>query len=262
MDLENVTVPEHIVFHQFESHIAAADSTGTVRVHDWASRMLLNKFQNESIDDERFHVPAKISTVKFVNDDDIALLLVGTADGRVRVWRDYDREGTNIVTGWRAITDVLPGTHAEAGLVCEWQQGRGRLLASGNSKVIRVWEAPTEVCRQEIGTRSSSCVTSLTSDQVAGDVIVAGFGDGTVKVYDTRAQPKENLVRVFKGNHRSWVKDVHMQRGGNRELVSAGLTGEVCLWDIRMDEPVKVIQAHSGGLSALAVHEHAPVFAT
>lgn len=40
------------------------------------------------------------------------------------------------------------------------------------------------------------------------------------------------------------------------------MAGEVCLWDIRLTEPVRTIQAHRGGLVQLAVHEHAPIFAT
>ena len=73
---------------------------------------------------------------------------------------------------------------------------------------------------QEIATRSNSCVTSLTSDQVAGDVIIAGFGDGAIRVYDTRLAPRDTMIRAWRNAHRSWVKNVHMQRGGNRELVS------------------------------------------
>lgn len=40
------------------------------------------------------------------------------------------------------------------------------------------------------------------------------------------------------------------------------LSGEVCLWDIRLTEPVRTIQAHQGGMVQLVVHEHAPIFAT
>lgn len=40
------------------------------------------------------------------------------------------------------------------------------------------------------------------------------------------------------------------------------LQGEVCLWDIRLTEPIKTVQAHQGTMTQLAVHEHAPIFAT
>lgn len=83
---------------------------------------------------------------------------------------------------------------------------------------------------QEIVTRSNSCVTSLTSDQIAGDIMAAAFGDGALRVYDTRLPPRETMVKAWKGYHRSWVKKVHMQRGGNRELLSGrcACISEVC----------------------------------
>jgi len=69
------------------------------------------------------------------------------------------------------------------------------------------------------------------------------------------------MVKVWK-DHRSWIVKVHMQRGGMRELVSGSATGEVKLWDIRIDSPVKSFLAHTKGMRNLSVHEHAPVIAT
>ena len=42
---------------------------------------------------------------------------------------------------------------------------------------------------QDIATQSTGCVTSITSDQARGDIIVAGFGDGLIGVYDRRLKP-------------------------------------------------------------------------
>jgi len=53
-----------------------------------------------------------------------------------------------------------------------------------------------------------------------------------------------------------------MQRGGFRELVSGSRNGEVMLWDIRKEGPVREIRAMGDTLRTLSVHEHAPVFAT
>lgn len=36
----------------------------------------------------------------------------------------------------------------------------------------------------------------------------------------------------------------------------------MCLWDIRLTEPIRTFQAHQGGMTQIAVHEHAPIFAT
>jgi regulator-associated protein of mTOR len=81
-------------------------------------------------------------------------------------------------------------------------------------------------------------------------------------LYDQREKPQNALVRVWK-EHKAWVTNVHLQRGGQRELVSACRNGDVKLWDIRWDKSFKTIKSSGTreGLRTLAVHEHAPVFA-
>lgn len=114
---------------------------------------------------------------------------------------------------------------------------------------------------KDIPARSGSCITSLTSEQVAGNIFIAGFGDGAVRVYDRRLGPRDSMVKVWK-DHKSWIVKAHMQRGGMRELVSGSATGEVKLWDIRAGSPVKSFLAHTKGMRNLGVHEHAPIIAT
>lgn len=113
---------------------------------------------------------------------------------------------------------------------------------------------------QDINARSGSPITSLTSDQVEGHLFIAGFGDGAMRLYDQREKPQTAMVRVWK-EHRSWLTNVHLQRGGQRELVSACRSGEVKLWDIRWEKSIRTIRATRDTLRTLSVHEHAPVFA-
>ena len=147
-------------------------------------------------------------------------------------------------------------------MVFDWQQVTGKLLVAGDVKVIRVWAAGPELCVVDINARSGSCVTSLTSDQMTGNIFVAGFGDGAVRVFDTRNRPQEAMVKKWKDeSDREWIRSVHMQRGGQRELVSASRNGKVKLWDIRMDKPLRTIRATSDVLRTASTHEHLPVFA-
>lgn len=179
----------------------------------------------------------------------------------VRIYRNPESaESCELVSSWRALTDLLPSKRS-SGLVADWQQGRGTMLVGGDVKVIRVWDAPREMCLSDIPARSGSCITSLTSEQVAGNVFVAGFGDGAVRVYDRRLPPRDSMVKAWK-DHRHWIVKVHMQRGGMRELVSGSAAGEIKLWDIRCDMPVKSFVAHTKGMRSMSVHEHAPVIAT
>lgn len=99
----------------------------------------------------------------------------------------------------------------------------------------------------------------MTSDQVAGNIFVAGFGDGAVRVFDQRLKPTTAMVKVWR-EHKQWITNVHMQRGGLRELVSGSRNGEIRLWDLRMDDPISTTYATQDTLRSLSVHEHAPVF--
>lgn len=251
----NVTQPTRLIFAQFEPHLAVVDDRDGVTVWDWSKNKKLNRFCNSN------PVNTKITEAKFLNEDDTPLLLTGSSEGIVRIYKRYEsNESIELTCAWRALTDLLPA-QKNSGLIADWQQSRGNLLVGGDVRVIRVWDAPRELCVNDIPARSGSPVTSLTSDQVAGNIIIAGFGDGAVRVYDRRLNQYSSMVKSWK-THQSWVLNARMQRGGARELVTGSVDGTVCLWDIRLDKPIDHYQAHVNGMSAIDVHEHAPIIAT
>ena len=72
-------------------------------------------------------------------------MMTGSSDGVIKVFRNYESEDVELVSAFRALTDLLP-SNKNAGLVLDWQQGQGKLLVAGDVKVIRVWNAATEIC--------------------------------------------------------------------------------------------------------------------
>lgn len=254
--LNNGSQPSKITFHQFEDHIAVADNANTVTVWDWKKQGRLSRFSNGNPEKSR------VSDLKFINEDDQAFLMTGSSDGVVRVYRNYDSDkNIELATSWRALTHMVPST-VNSGMVFDWQQVTGRVLVAGDVRVIRVWAAAYETCIMDIPARSGSCVTSLTSDQMTGNIFVAGFGDGAVRVFDTRCRPQESMVMKWKDERdRQWIKSVHMQRGGQRELLSASRNGRVKLWDIRKNNPIRSIRTTKDTLRTASTHEHLPVFA-
>ena len=90
---------------------------------------------------------------------------------------------------------------------------------------------------------------------------MAGFGNGKIQVFDQREKPATSMVKRY-SSHKQWITNVHMQRGGVRELISGSRNGEIKLWDIRMSNEIRTIPATKTTLRTLSVHEHAPVFAT
>ncbi|KYK59900.1 meiotic regulator-interacting protein [Drechmeria coniospora] len=254
--INNGAQPAKMTFHQYEDHLAVSDDGNTVCVWDWKRQGRLSRFSNGNPEG------SSISDMKFINEDDQAFLLIGSSDGVVRVYRHYDADGgIELATSWRALTHMVP-SNVNSGMVFDWQQVTGRILVAGDVRVIRVWYAAHETCVMDIPARSGSCVTSLTSDQMTGNLFVAGFGDGAVRVFDTRNRPQESMVRKWKDEaDRQWIKSVHMQRGGQRELISASRNGKVKVWDIRMDRPLHTFQTTRGTLRTASTHEHLPVFA-
>ncbi|KAI2792506.1 Target of rapamycin complex 1 subunit mip1 [Penicillium oxalicum] len=251
--LSNSSQPLKMCFHQFEDHLAVADDRDTIAIWDWQNHKRLNQFSNGN------PVGSKINEVRYINEDDQALLLTGSSDGVLKLFRQYESsKKIEVVTAFRALPELIP-SNRNAGLVLDWQQGQGKALVAGDVKVIRVWNAATEVCTNDIPARSGSCITSLTSDQVAGNIFVAGFGDGAVRVFDQRLKPTTSMVKVWR-EHKQWITNVHMQRGGLRELISGSRNGEIRLWDLRMNSSLSTIFATKDTLRTLSVHEHAPVF--
>ncbi|KAI9719535.1 MAG: hypothetical protein M1828_006164 [Chrysothrix sp. TS-e1954] len=253
---DNGTQPLRMSFHQYDNHLAVTDDRDVVRIWDWKRQKSLCRFSNGN------PAGSKINGARFINEDDQSLLMTGSSDGILRLFKDYaSPDSVSLVSSFRALTDHIPSTtHAAPSLVFDWLQGTASVLVAGDANTIRVWSAANELCTHEIRARSGSCVTSLTSDQVQGNICGAGFGDGAVRIYDQRARPTQSLIRVWKEQH-SWLMNIHMQRGGQRELLSAATDGSVKLWDLRMAKSLATIRATRDTLRSLSVHEHAPVFA-
>lgn len=261
--IRNGAVPHLMLFHQYENHLVTASDQDTVAVWDWEEKRLLSRFANGN--------PARtnITSALFINEDSDAMLLVGSAEGNVRIYRHYDSpahtagfRGPELASSFQALPDLVRSKRP-SGLIVDWLQGSGHLLAGGDSRVIRVWDAHRELCVVDIPTRASSCVTSISSESDFGHLFVAGFGDGTVGVYDRRNPPEASLVRLWE-EHQTWVQNVHLQKRGSRELVTASVDGEVRLWDMRVRSSIARLSLGGklgGKLSTMAVHERVPLFA-
>ncbi|KAK3700331.1 Target of rapamycin complex 1 subunit kog1 [Vermiconidia calcicola] len=255
--------PIKMVFHQFENHLVTSDDRDSIAVWDWEQSSQLCRFSNGN------PLGSRVTELRFINEDDQAMLMTGSSDGVIKIFKNYDdAKRIELASSFRALSDLVVSDKQNAGLVFDWQQGQGRILVAGDDRVIRVWQAGHELCISDIPARSGSCITSLTSDQVEGNVFVAGFGNGSVRVYDQRQGPRDSMIMDWvdrRTDHKSWIVGVHLQRGGLRELISAESNGGVRLWDIRMRKSLSSLPSsaqYARNLRSLSVHEHAPVFAT
>jgi regulator-associated protein of mTOR len=74
--------------------------------------------------------------------------LLDTADGIVRLYRNYDTSldqgPVQMVSAFRGLNEVIQMRQG-SGVVLDWKQSGGTLLVGGDSRVIKVWDAHTEI---------------------------------------------------------------------------------------------------------------------
>ena len=70
-------------------------------------------------------------------------------------------------------------------------------------------------------TNSDSPVAAIASDQGSSTTFVAGFADGTVKVFDRRLDDEDAIIRSYV-EHQSWVQNVKWHPHLGAQLLSGG----------------------------------------
>jgi len=245
-----------LLFHPYESTLVVATGRDEVKVWNYEDGENVGQFRNQN------EKPSRITSLLWINPHDDALLLAGSDDGVVRVWRQ-PCEQPSLIAAFAAVPDLVAGRRG-SGLVAQWQQSRGLLLAAGNSTLLRTWDMRTEMCVSCVSTGCpSSCVTSMASWD-DGQSVVLGCGDGSLHRFDLRA-PSTPSERESVQGHRNWVVNVHRQKGSQHLILSCSVSGDVRFWDNRnMSRSVATIKAHKQGepATAFASHDYAPIMAS
>ncbi|XP_053150838.1 regulatory-associated protein of mTOR isoform X1 [Hemicordylus capensis] len=265
---KNPGMPSVVKFHPFTPCIAVADKD-SVCFWDWEKGEKLDYFHNGN---PRY---TRITAMEYLNGQDYSLLLTATDDGAIRVWKNFAdlEKNPEMVTAWQGLSDMLPTTRGlarrvsiyldrskqgGAGMVVDWEQETGLLMTSGDVRVIRIWDTDREMKVQDIPTGADSCVTSLSCDSHRS-LIVAGLGDGSVRVFDKRMALSECRVMTYR-EHTAWVVKAYLQKHPEGNIMSVSVNGDVRFFDPRMPESVKVLQIVKG-LTALDIHPQANLFA-
>ncbi|XP_056606009.1 regulatory-associated protein of mTOR isoform X2 [Triplophysa dalaica] len=263
----NPGVPSVVKFHPFNTCIAVADKD-SICFWDWEKGERLDYFYNGN---PRY---TRITAMEYLNGHDSSLLLTATDDGALRIWKNFaDQKNPEMVTAWQGLSDMLPTTRGlarrvsiyidrskqgGAGMVVDWEQETGLLMTSGDVRVIRIWDTEREMKVQDIPTGADSCVTSLSCDPQRS-LVAAGFGDGSVRVYDRRMGPNECRVMTYR-EHGAWVVKTHLQKEPEGHIISVSVNGDVRFFDPRMPEAINILQTVKG-LTALDIHPQATLFA-
>uniref|UniRef100_A0AAY5EQ58 Regulatory-associated protein of mTOR n=1 Tax=Electrophorus electricus TaxID=8005 RepID=A0AAY5EQ58_ELEEL len=266
----NPGVPSVVKFHPFNPCIAVADKD-SICFWDWEKGERLDYFYNGN---PRY---TRITAMEYLNGHDCSLLLTATDDGALRIWKNFaDQRNPEMVTAWQGLSDMLPTTRGLARRVSiyldrskqggecfthppvsfvRWEYYHTHLSCPPDSSSIQLGALSL---RTDIPTGADSCVTSLSCDPQRS-LVVAGLGDGSVRVYDRRMAPNECRVMTYR-EHGAWVVKAHVQRETNGEIVSVSVNGDVRFFEARTPDSVNVLQTVKG-LTALDIHPQANLFA-
>jgi WD40 repeat protein len=212
----------------------------------------------------------KITSFHLINVQHEAIVLSATDDRIVRFWKprltnfgagggEEKKKSCELITAFQAYSDVEKReSNFEAGLIVEWHEANEVLLCSGDTTFIRVWDMHKEMYRDYM-TQVASCVFSMsTSDNYT----VAGFGDGTIKLFDFRQSKPVGLFQqhhhtsflssnIFK--HESYVRKVQLHKATSR-LVTTGAAGDISIFDMRNRQYVLEASISNESLTALECH--------
>uniref|UniRef100_A0A7N5JBY5 Regulatory associated protein of MTOR complex 1 n=3 Tax=Ailuropoda melanoleuca TaxID=9646 RepID=A0A7N5JBY5_AILME len=208
----NPGVPSVVKFHPFTPCVAVADKD-SICFWDWEKGEKLDYFHNGN---PRY---TRVTAMEYLNGQDCSLLLTATDDGAIRVWKNFAdlEKNPEMVTAWQGLSDMLPTTRG-AGMVVDWEQETGLLMSSGDVRIVRIWDTDREMKVQDIPTGADSCVTSLSCDSHRS-LIVAGLGDGSIRVYDRRMALSECRVMTYR-EHTAWVVKAYLQKHPEGHIMS------------------------------------------
>ena len=287
-----VKMTSMIKFHPFEDILAACGSEDGLTIWNTETARRSVSFINGNPKGSR------MTTATWINAASTSLFLIGCDDGSARIWdglvEDNGEAGQgspNLVSAFFAGTDIVAGARGKSGLVCEWQQYSGTLIAGGDSKFFRSWDLEAEKCNNvlEAGTDINACLTTLTSawdyesqgtDEPKGspgigpNILVGGYSDGTLKVFDIRTN---RVVNESQGGakswarrrrptqfteHNSWIVNTSFTGyGGRYEVASGSVAGNIKTWDLRMSTSQRTLEVQRSTMTALAFHKRIPVVA-
>ncbi|XP_066593709.1 regulatory-associated protein of mTOR isoform X1 [Prorops nasuta] len=248
--------PEILAFHPFEPHMAVSfkDCFG---VWDWQTGVRLSYSRG-------YRMSPRITTVEFINSHDVALLMTGTDDGAIRIWKTYCTTPIRdpILTAWQALGDIQSASKTStvsAGLVTKWEQKTLTLAVSGDVRIIRLLDAETELKKQDIPTGADCSATFLDVDGI-GALMAMGCSDGSVRLFDRRLPPLEAKVMTWR-EHTSWILGTYLRNkdGQIMQLFTGSSSGDIKVFDLRRNSSINTIQIPQG-ITAFAVHEAADIF--
>lgn len=213
-------------------------------------------------------ISMRVSSVQFINAHDRGLVLAGYDDGSVRIWKNsVDNASTqssgrnslqngNLVTAFQAVDETSSKSARIYGLQTAWHQSTQTIIAAGESKYIRLWDAEKELKYMDIPTGSDFPVSHISCGPNA--LFAIAHSDGCVQIFDRRASPNDNRIMVYRENSHPLL--ALCLRNDCESLITGSSLGNIRLFDIRNRSSIQNWSAGSD-ITSIAIHTSADLVA-
>eukprot|EP01025_Chloroclados_australasicus_P004884 TRINITY_DN11323_c0_g1_i1.p1 TRINITY_DN11323_c0_g1~~TRINITY_DN11323_c0_g1_i1.p1 ORF type:complete len:411 (-),score=34.16 TRINITY_DN11323_c0_g1_i1:438-1670(-) len=267
-----------VAFHPTLPICCGLDKSGVLRVANLNEFSIVNKFNA---------VPQNRSTMATllypIIDGQNSLMIIGGADGDVRVWRGYDVLGEQgLATAWQALGAGLGSQRHVSRQPAQyhWSQYSKQLCAVGLSSPnhIYVWDMEKELCLSSFAVTTERLVSgkdgiiNLCGEIREPQLLVGTCQDKKVRIYDLRSP---HIAGVLQPNPEAagLVGSIYGPGGKPFRLVTGETQGDVKFHDLRMvsdnegtyvkSTEIHSFRAHSKAhLTVMAEHHYAPLLAT
>ena len=217
---KSTQIPSVIAMHPFDHEVIVA-GRDTISVHDFTqpfNRPVSFHNRNPKI--------SQITALEFINGHEDGLLVSGSDDGVVRVYKSWQRD-QQLVTAWNLLPELVPqavaGNRFSCGLCLAWHQTEQLLAGAGDTKYVRLWDCATEVKLVDLPSSTDSIVTSLTVNDESG-LLAASYYDGSIRLFDPRSPAARSRVMMYREHGKPIVA---CRSQSNGRLVSGCTDGKV-----------------------------------
>lgn len=246
-----------LVWSQLRPHLYSCDGRMIV-IWRWESQKALCVRRFSSADGNPF-VDDVVCDMHILNEMTHELLMTGSDNGMIRVWdpcysihsHEFEAEPCMITAAYLLKDVTRTVAEKPESTVYSWNQQSGRILASGNVRLCRIWDVHAEQTVQDIHIGAKSCITTrICSDDSCSELVALGLNDGSVNLYDPRIPGKSQRVMSLRELQRkivglSFISNASgTQTDTGLRLVAGSEDGEIRVWEPRMfQEPVVQLNA-------------------
>ena len=275
-------MPTMMKFHSYEDVLISCDDQDGISIWDYERGTCTVSYKNGNKRGTR------MTSSCWINEKTKSHFFVGCNDGTAHLWSNIFEDDGHTSSGYPilrsafvAVSDMQT-TDKGSGMICEWQQFTGSLIAGGHSKNLRIWDLHTEKCGTSLEIGTTAAITSLTTawDEDLGamnggysgmgpDLVVAGHSNGSLQLFDIRGrnegvQTGGRTRRHWNfDEHRGWIVNTFFTSyGGRFEILSGSVSGDIKAWDLRSSTSLRTLVAQRTPMTAMTVHKHVPFAAT